>query len=613
MKEQYLKNKFYTESLQVEDWNNPPDSVFATAMEKVTSHQEVEATDQAASLNEKFYNESVQVDEWNNPPDYILTNTLATVREQKALDAQESLNDKFYNESLQVDDWNNPTDVVFKNAIAEVGRSKKNEANKRLTRALLLLLLMSVIGISSFVGYKFSVHNSELVQLKNEIKVIKQPASQPATEIGIKEASAASQNFVTSSTALASQAQESRPATEETSKSQSSNNKVGRTEDLDRQDASSRSSSSQHSGISASESDYSKGMVSGPSILNEVSDKTRNRASSEISSSESGKLAQQELNNSIARRSAESEGIPTKANLLKTAVGSIATLNQDQVVSENVSGHPLVLDYTMELNPVIADAGSNKDRGLFLNTKAINRRSNFIMRGLPANKDLHLTKYDEYRSNFSVEFNLEKNLKNNFSLYAGLGYQKLVNNSESVESLSYSSFNETDTGDGYIYTENMILDTPLGFRTETVNFSTDESIEGTELSQMTQTQQSLNIINLRIGLRKRFEYNKIAISPYFALGSNFVTGTNTTFDATIFSDDNVVMRAPKAASELTLLNKHFLTAEIGSSIHYRVSNRVSVGLDVGYEQSITSLRKSNGGLKTFTNSLITGVSFRTAL
>ena len=235
------------------------------------------------------------------------------------------------------------------------------------------------------------------------------------------------------------------------------------------------------------------------------------------------------------------------------------------------------------------------------------------MRGLPEHKDLHLTDYQQFRTNIAFELNLEKELKGNLSVFGGVGYQQLTNLSQSTESLEYSSSNEIQTADGFIYTDNMVLDTPVGFSKQEVSFKSSESLEGKIMEQASATTLNLEIINLRLGLKKRFDFNRFVVAPYGALGSNFIINNQTTFDTSIYSDGEFVTTAQKTSDNLSSTNKHFLTLEVGTDLLYKINDRTTIGLNFGYEQSITSLRQNSTGLKSFTNSFITGVTFSTRL
>ena len=133
------------------------------------------------------------------------------------------------------------------------------------------------------------------------------------------------------------------------------------------------------------------------------------------------------------------------------------------------------------------------------------------------------------------------------------------------------------------------------------------------MEQASATTLNLEIINLRLGLKKRFDFNRFVVAPYGALGSNFIINNQTTFDTSIYSDGEFVTTAQKTSDNLSSTNKHFLTLEVGTDLLYKINDRTTIGLNFGYEQSITSLRQNSTGLKSFTNSFITGVTFSTRL
>ena len=504
--------------------------------------------------------------------------------------------EKFYDEASKIEDWNNPPDLIFNNAIAQVNHQKTQKSNRLKSQIALIGLVISIAAIVLFLNYKFSIQDSELTQLKDRIESIGISTEnvQVQLEQTIQKSNLSEGSINTATESLNKKSQSVASTIVPQSATQVITLEENTVKSADLYTATS---------VVTQEVNSDK-IINQPSTTSSNVINNNNTANS--ANYTSTKVVPQLSTIAIADTKDNKVTIDSRVQLAATEALANPGIKVLPTTTLGISA--------LNLNLTPAPLSSlDYRKGLILNAKTLVRRSRINMRGLPEHKDLHLTDYQQFRTNIAFELNLEKELKGNLSVFGGVGYQQLTNLSQSTESLEYSSSNEIQTADGFIYTDNMVLDTPVGFSKQEVSFKSSESLEGKIMEQASATTLNLEIINLRLGLKKRFDFNRFVVAPYGALGSNFIINNQTTFDTSIYSDGEFVTTAQKTSDNLSSTNKHFLTLEVGTDLLYKINDRTTIGLNFGYEQSITSLRQNSTGLKSFTNSFITGVTFSTRL
>ena len=126
----------------------------------------------------------------------------------------------------------------------------------------------------------------------------------------------------------------------------------------------------------------------------------------------------------------------------------------------------------------------------------------------------------------------------------------------------------------------------------------------------TSIHQCFSVVSVSAGVEYRF-LNTGRFSFLFGggLGANYVAGLDQDMNTKLYIDDVMMMNHDYSVSADRDINRAYLSVYGDVGVQYAVSDRVYLGLDLAYDRSVTSIRKSSAGdVRTFLNGFQSGLA-----
>ena len=227
-----------------------------------------------------------------------------------------------------------------------------------------------------------------------------------------------------------------------------------------------------------------------------------------------------------------------------------------------------------------------------------------------------LVDYDRGCWGFQTGLGLSQQISSKLRMDYHLSYTRLVNMSSYKSEMQYQSDNEylTDAGE-LMYADQMNTETPVGVLNRSISFNTTSAdlFDNEMMLAKTRTKQSYDIVG--VGVTSSYELAQLgpfSLRPSLGFNAGYLVRLKHITDLELYYKDEMFHTDELWGKENDMVNRVFLSGEIGLDLSFRISDKLDNVFKVGYEQNLNSLRKSSPVdlTKTSYSSFFLGFSIR---
>jgi hypothetical protein len=231
-----------------------------------------------------------------------------------------------------------------------------------------------------------------------------------------------------------------------------------------------------------------------------------------------------------------------------------------------------------------------------------------------ASPDFTLTGYDKSYSGYHLGLGLDYSVRKRLHLDVALAVSKLRNQSVYEETMAYHKANEmTDINGQLIYRAQIMMESPIGQFAGDADFALDgmSIADKAPMDNITSITQHFTVVGVTAGMNYMlFEQGRVRAYAGAGLGINYFFGLDQRMNTKLFLSGANLMDATYTMSAPSGTNAIFLSAYGSVRVQYSISKRLSLGLNLGYDRALNSVRHAQSGsdVKTYLNSFKSGLA-----